>query len=179
MAGGRPLRITWAEADTAPALQARYRAERDGRVAVRLQALWRVRAGASLRRAAQLAGVHERLVRRWVAWYRQGGLAAVVGHRLGGRGRPPRLTPAQQAELHTHLCSGAVYTVQDAIAWVEQRFGVTYRPKGMYSLLQRLGAHPKVPRPHNPKSTPAQQEAWKKGGSPTPCAPQASPSPPA
>ena len=169
MAGGRPLKITWAEADTAAALQARYRAERDGRLAVRLHVLWLVRAGASLRRAAHLVGVQERLVRRWVAWYRQGGLAAVLAHRLGGRGRPPRLTAAQQDALRTHLCSGGVYTVQDAIAWVQEQFQVTYRPKGMYSLLKRLKARPKVPRPHNPKSTPAQQAAWQKGGSPPGC----------
>src|SRR5438477_718734 len=111
MAGGRPLRISWAEADTADALHRRYRGERDGRVAVRLHVLWLVRTGASLRRAAHLAGVAERLVRRWVAWYRQGGLVAVLAHRLGGRGRAPRLTAAQQDALRTHLCTGGVYTV--------------------------------------------------------------------
>jgi transposase len=163
MRRGRPLHIDWAAEDTVAALQRRYRAEADAQLAVRLQALWLIRSGQSLRTAARLVGVSERIVRRWVAWYRQGGIPAVVGHRQGGHGQPPRLSAAQQDALWTHLCSGAVYTVQDAITWVEQQFQVTYRPKGMYSLLHRLRARPKVPRPHNPKSTPEEQAAWKKG----------------
>ncbi|HZU76050.1 MAG TPA: winged helix-turn-helix domain-containing protein, partial [Dehalococcoidia bacterium] len=56
---------------------------------------------------------------------------------------------------------------QDAITWVQAHYQVTYQPKGLYSLLHRLKARPKVPRPHNPQSTPEQHEAWTKGGSPT------------
>jgi transposase len=166
MRHGRPLHIDWAEEDTAAALERRFRRETDARRAQRLRALWLIRGGETLRATAALVGVTERIVRRWVAWYRQGGLAAVLGHRPGGPGRASYLTAEQQAALREHLVSGAVYTAKDAVAWVAEQFGVTYQPKGIYGVLHRLTAHPKVPRPHNPKSTPEQQEAWKKGGSP-------------
>jgi transposase len=176
MVMGRPLVITWAAAETPDALYARYRKAGEARIARRLRALWLVRTGHSLRQTAGLVDVDERTVGVWLRWYRDGGLAAVTGHRLAGKGQPCRLSGDQVAALTAQLSSGAVYTAQDARTWVAEQFQVRYQPKGMYSLLHRLQARPKVPRPHNPKSTPEQQEAWKKGGSPTPSAPPASPS---
>jgi transposase len=175
MARGRRPVVTWAPEDTAAALQRQARQARDAHGAKRLRALALVRTGQSLRAAAKVVDADERTVGVWLRWYREGGLAAVRQHRQAGKGRTPRLTGAQQAALRTHLCSGAVYTVQDALAWVTEHCQVTYRPKGMYSLLKRLQARPKVPRPHNPKSTAEQQAAWKKGDSPTPSGPPASP----
>lgn len=164
---GRPLVIAWAAADTAAALERQYRQERDARTAQRLRALWLVRQGTSLRAAAAVVGVDERTLGVWLRWYRTGGLAAVRGHRLAGRGRACRLRADQQAALREYLAGGAVFTAQDAVQWVADQFQVTYRRTGMYRLLHRLTARPKVPRPHNPKSAPEQQTAWKKGGSPT------------
>jgi len=170
MALGRPVVLTWASEDTAEALAQRYRHEPDARRAQRLRALWLVREQHSVREAARLVGVDERTVGLWLRWYRAGGRAAVVEqHRRAGKGRGAWLSAAQQAQLRDYLGTGAVYTALDAVAWVEQQFQVTYRPKGMYSLLARLRARPKVPRPHNPKSDAAAEAAWKKGGSPTRC----------
>ncbi len=168
MAGGRPLRIPWADGDTSAALRAAYRAERHRDVAARLHALWLLREGHALRATARLTGSGERAVQRWVAWYRHGGLDAVRTPRRAGKGRHALLTAAQQQALVDHLATGAVHTAWDAIAWVAAEFGVTYRQAGMYSLLERLRTHPKVPRSSNPKSSAVVQAAWKKGGSPTP-----------
>lgn len=74
------------------------------------------------------------------------------------------MTDAQEQALVAHLATGAVFTAQDAVDWVAQRFQVTYTRDGMYSLFERLGCRPKVPRPHNPQRTPAAQEGWQKGG---------------
>jgi transposase len=173
---GRPLVVTWDAADTVDALHTHYRKAGDAHVAKRLHALWLVRDGRSLRAAAAVVDADERTVGVWLGWYRHGGLAEVRHHRQAGKGRAPRLSGEQQTDLYAHLCSGAVYTAYDAIVWVNERYQVTYKPKGMYSLLKRLKARPKVPRPHNPKSSAEQQEAWKKGGSPTPSAPPVLPS---
>lgn len=172
---GRPLLIDWAAGDTPAALHARARKATDARLAQRLQALWLVRTGLSLRQAARRVDVAERTVGVWLRWYRAEGLAGVCAHRQAGKGRRPRLQAEQQAALSQFLASGAVYTAQDAVNWVSEQFGVSYRAKGMYSLLHRLRARPKVPRPHNPKSTATAQAAWKKGGLPTRCVPLASP----
>ena len=179
MAGGRPLRIDWAAADTVAALERAYHAAPDRHVARRLQALWSLRQGEGIRATAQRLGLSERSLQLWVRWYRQGGLAAVAAQRHGqGRGRQAWLDAAQQQALAAHLDSGAVHTAWDARDWIVAEFGVTYTRKGVYGVLKRLRAHPKVPRPSNPKSSAAVQEAWKKGGSPTPSRQRASPSQP-
>lgn len=164
---GRPLVVDWSAADTVDALERRFRHAPAAWQAQRLHALWLLRQGQSVRAAAATVAVDERTVGVWLRWYRAGGVDELLQHRRAGKGRAALLTEAQQQALRAHLCTGAIRRAHAAITWVEEQYGVTYRPGGMYSLLHRLTAHPKVPRPHNPKSTPEEQTAWKKGGSPT------------
>jgi transposase len=161
MAMGRPVVVAWSE--DAATLGRLYRSERDNQVRPRLQALWLIQRGRTVREAATLVGVHERTVQEWLGWYRAGGLAAVRGHRRAGKGRAAYLAPDQQAQLVRHTASGAVYTAQDAVEWVEAQFGVRYTRDGIYGLLRRLGVRPKVPRPMNPKTSIEAQDAWKRG----------------
>lgn len=165
---GRPLVIVWRPEDDEGALKAAYRQERRADVRPRLQALWLLRTGRPVRAVAAVVGVHERTVQRWLRWYRDGGLAAVRAHRQAGTGQPSFLTAEQQAQLWAQAATGAFRTAAEAQRWVAERFGVTYRPGGMYALLGRLRIHPKVPRPVNPKADQVAQAAWKKGGLPTP-----------
>ena len=166
MAGGRPLRMDWQ--DDVAGLGAAYRLERDAEVRPRLQALGLVRQGRSLRDSAAVVGVHYRTLQTWLAWYRAGGLAAVRAHHQAGQGRAAYLTAEQQAQLGDQAASGAFFTAKDVQQWVADRFGVQYRLKGIYRLLARLGCHPKVPRPYNPRRTAAELAAWTKGGLPPP-----------
>jgi transposase len=158
---GRPVVVTWQE--DAATLGAQYRAERDYQIRPRLQALWLVRQGRSLRQTAGTVGVNERTVQQWLAWYRQDGVAGLRAHRRQGPGTAAWLSAEQQAALVAAAATGAFYTAQDAVVWVQQTFGVTYRLKGMYRLLARLQVHPKVPRPFNPNASAEQQAAWKGG----------------
>jgi transposase len=169
---GRPFVVAWQE--DAATLRAAYRGARDPQLRPRLHALWLLRGGRALGEVVQVVGVHYRTVQQWVAWYRAGGLAAVRAHRTAGRGQPARLTPAQQAALLERAAAGAFYSVADAVAWVQDTFGVPYRPQGMYTLLRRLRLKKKVPRPVNPKADPARQAAWKGGTSRRPSARPAS-----
>jgi transposase len=158
---GRPVVVAWGEDDEI--LRGLYRAEQDYQIRPRLQALWLIRQGRSVRETAQIVGTHERTVQQWLAWYRREGLAGIRARRRQGRGKAAFLTPAQQAALVAEAATGVFYTAQDAVDWVQAQFGVTYRRKGMYRLLTRLRTHPKVPRPFNPKRSPEAQAAWKGG----------------
>jgi transposase len=159
---GRRLVIDWQDDEVT--LWQRYRSEPDPEVRTRWHALWRLRQGRSATETAALIGVHRCSVQRWLAWYRQGGLAAVAQHRQGGRqGRRAYLTAEQQAHLKAETAQGTIRTVREAVRWVEQRFGVRYTEWGMRSLLHRLKIHPKVPRPLAANADLEAQEAWKKG----------------
>jgi transposase len=132
--------IAWQE--RAQELRARYQTEQDVGHRTRLLALWLVRSGRAEQEAATVAGVGRRTLTRWLAWYRQGGLAAVLrrvpGH--GSRGASSRLTPAQRAALLARCAQGAFRTYGEAQHWVEHECGVTDRYAGIYDLLARAPA---------------------------------------
>lgn len=158
--------VDWDE--TADELYARYRASSDIRARKRLQTLWLVRSGTSAREAARQAGVGERTVVRWLGWYRVGGLAAVLermpGH--GALGRASRLSEEQKWALVQESAHGRFRTYAEARDWVREHYGVMYGYKGLYSVLQRAGGRPKVPRPRAAQADPVAQEDWKRGAAP-------------
>ena len=164
----KPIAVAWRE--SAADLYARYRDARDVEARKRLGALWLVRRGLGVAEASEAVGIGQRTLERWLAWYREAGLAAVLarvpGH--GATGAACRLSAAQRRELVARSGRGQFRTYDDARAWVRATWGVAYRYQGMYALLARLGVHPKVPRPVAAKADAAAQARWKRGGSPRP-----------
>lgn len=158
---GRPLVIEWQ--DSKRKLARLYREEPDRQHRSQLQALMLLRQGRQLAEVAVIVGVSYRTVQRWVDWYRQGGVAEVRRHRLGGHGcAPRRLSPAQEAALSAQAAAGQIRTVWEGVHWAEGK-GVSYSYWGMRGVFARLRLHKKVPRPCNPKASPSQQRRWKKG----------------
>ena len=159
---GRPLRIDWREEEEE--LFERYRKEKHPQLRTRWHALWLVRQGRTLREVALLVGVEERSMRRWIGWYRQGGVSELAGHRYGGRQGRGSLLDAQQREaLTARVAEGEFRTADEAVQWVEKSWGRRYTRSGMYSLFHRAGFKKKVPRPIAAKADLGAQEAWKKG----------------
>jgi transposase len=161
----KPVKITWQESPEE--LYAHYRSAQTLAARKRLHALWLVRQGQGVPAAAQQAGVSTRTVERWLDWYRQGGLEAVLwrvpGH--GGKGKACWLSPRQRAALLAQASTGAFRTYGEARGWVQQQYGVAYSYQGIYTVLARLRVHPKVPRPTAAQADPKLQETWKKGDS--------------
>ena len=164
MRRGRPLKITWQE--EADQLYKLYRQERNVYRRDRLHVLWLIRTGKTLTEASALVGVPYSTIKRWVEWYREGGLGKVLQHIYGhGRGGVRcYLTADQQAALRAQADQGAFRTAQEAQQWIAQQWGIIYRRKGIYALFERLKITWKVPRRQSDKADPQAQEAWKKGG---------------
>jgi putative transposase len=163
MRRGRPFEVEWREGDTADALKAAYLGERDGGIRSRLQALWLLREGRTLGDVTGALGVHYRSVQRWVAWYRQGGLALLRSRQKGGVGQTPFLSTQAQEEVAREVAKGRFRTGQEITAWINQTYGTSYRVGSVYNLLARLRCAPKVPRPLHARTDQEQQETWKKG----------------
>jgi transposase len=165
MADRRRAVLPWREDDTDTALHDRYRRESNPLVKTRLHALWLLRQGRTLQEVVTLVGVAYRSLQRWLDWYRADGLTAVYAHTGRSPGRARWLTPAQEQALCAHLADGGTFRAADARAYLQTTCGVTYTRGSVYTVLARLRCAPKVPRPHNPQSSAADQEAWQKGGS--------------
>jgi transposase len=164
MADRRRADIPWRTEDTAEALHDRYRRERNPLVKVRLHALWLLRQDRTLQEVVTLVGVAYRSLQRWLEWYRQDGLATVCQHTGRSPGRERWLAPEQEVALCAHLAEGSTFAAADVQAYLATTYGVTYTLGSIYTVLARLHCRPKMPRPHNPQSTDADQDAWKKGG---------------
>jgi transposase len=157
----RPLRIDWQEDEKT--LCCLYKQEKDHQGRTRLQALWLLRPGRSMKEVADLIGVHYRTIQEWVAWYRTGGVAEVLRHRRGGHGGPERyLNKEQEGELKAKAEAGEIRTIQDGVEWAKTH-DVAYTYWGMRGVFGRLGLKKKVPRPKSPQTCDEEQEAWKKG----------------
>ena len=161
---GRPLRIDWHENDTPEALKQAYQSQTDVSIRTRLHLLWLIRGGWQITTAAEAVGVHYRSAQRWVEWYRDGGLDEVLSRRLGGLGQPRFLSEEQERRLVDEIRSGRFRTAGEIADWIESEYGVRFKGNSIYSVLERLGCSPKVPRPRHEKADLNAQERWKKGG---------------
>jgi transposase len=159
----RRLEIEWHE--DATSLLERYKKEKDKQKSKRLHGLCLLRQAYKLEEVAEIMGVHYRTLQKWVSWYRQGGVEAVLSHRHGEKGGPQRqLSPSQEAELKAKADAGEISSIADGVKWVQEKHQVTYSYWGMRHVFHRLKLKRKVPRPRNPKASETEQEAWKKGG---------------
>jgi transposase len=148
---GRSFEVAWRESDAPETLKGAYQRERDPEVRTRLHGLWLLRCGWSLGRVAEALGTHYRSVQRWVAWYRQGSLPQVMGHKMGGRGRQPLLRPEQEIQVSAAVATGQFRSAGEIRDWIAQQYRTNYTLGGIYSLLQRLKCAPKVSRPVHAK----------------------------
>jgi len=142
-----------------------YKDEQDVELRVRWHAFWLLRKGYSVGEVIKVLGIHERTLRRWIAWYRAGGIEEVRGHKKGrGKGKECWLTGGQKEQLKAKAAEGVFKTIYDAVEWVKEEFKVQYTYWGMRSLFVRLGIKKKVPRAKAIKASFKAQEEWKKGG---------------
>ena len=164
MALGRPIVIDWHEGEEQ--LYKLYVAEKNVARRQKLQLLWLVRSGQSIRKSCQVAGVKERSGQRYVQQYKAGGLENVLGRQHGGdHGNQARyISREQELQLKAVADAGEIKTVWSGIDWVKQHCGVHYSYEGMRTVFKRIKLNKKVPRRQHVKSDPQAQEAWKKGG---------------
>jgi transposase len=97
------------------------------------------------RQIAAALGVSEGAVSQWLAQARRAGPTAL--QQRPRPGRPPRLSPAQQAQVPALLRQGATafgfrgerWTRQRVVEVLRRLFGVTYHPAHISRLLDRWG----------------------------------------
>ena len=140
----------------------------DAKVARRMLALAQVLEGAARKTAAETCGMDRQTLRDWVHRYNAEGLEGLSNRR--SLGPPPRLSPAQKAELARIVREGPDPAVDGVVRWrrvdlqrrIEARFGVTMHERTVGKQLAALGFRRLLVRPQHPKSDPDAQETFKK-----------------
>jgi transposase len=118
-------------------VELRRRQTHDKRIARRLSAVLWVAEGRTQHEAAELLGVTERQVRKWLRLFRTEGLEGLCT--LHYQGDPGDLRPAQIERLKAEIATGRFLTAQQIGDWIEEVFHVRYTPRGVRDLLRRIG----------------------------------------
>jgi transposase len=159
---GRKLKVEWAAEYDAASLRARYRRERRADVRPLLHGLWLVRTGHTTCETAELLGVDERTVQRWLAWYRAGGLTPLEQHHAGSQGAPSVLRPEQKAELSEGVATGRFRTAAEIRQWVEERWGSATPRAGCPRCWGGCGAPRRCPAPSTSRPTTSRTRGGKR-----------------
>jgi transposase len=122
--------------------------------------------------AAENAGMDRQTLRDWVIHYNAHGVAVLA--ELWQNGRPSRLTPDEQADLHAIVLAGpdpdrdgfSALRRDDLVAICVTKFGERMHRTSMGRLLRKLDLSRQKARPSHPQRDPVAQAAFKKLPSP-------------
>ena len=117
------------------------------------------------RRIAKIVRCSTGTLCQWIGWFRQGGLAELLGHANGASGgKAPRFSPEQWERFRAELAKGQWRTARDAQRWLKETLGLEIADKEVYRHLGKLGARLKVGRRSHARKDPVATEAFKTGG---------------
>jgi transposase len=159
---------------TPEALRRLARREHDRPAAGRMFAIANALEGMSRAEAARLAGMERQALRDAVTRYNAEGLSG-----LHNRPRPPRagkLDAEQLSKLSEWILGGPDPEVDGLSSWtlpelcrvIEERFAKRLHPASLSRVVRRMGFSRQKARQRHPSSDPVAQEAFQKGGFPSP-----------
>jgi transposase len=137
----------------------RFKQTDDRRIAERLHAILLLDSGQNAQSVSTILHVNPKTLKRWIAIFVAGGEEALMT--LNYAGGDGNLTKEQFEQLATWL-DADIRSTAEAIAWIEQQFGVAYSNSGMVKLLKRLDYRYKQPSLLPAKADPEAQAAWVK-----------------
>jgi transposase len=143
-------------------LKMRYKAERDRRIAERIQCVLLFAQGYDLTALTGILYVGLKTVRKWLALFRTQGLAGLW--RWGYHGQTATLNPAQWAAVEAELAVKPYRRAQEVAVFVKTQFEIEYSVRGMQALLRRKGyRHIKARLMPGKPPTEAAQQAFIEG----------------
>lgn len=129
---------------------------------VRMLRLLKAGEFSTLGEVVQALGYSRRQGQRWLAAYKEGGLARLLVSRVDERGRSELVSEEAFSELEEAMKAGEIATVAQAHGFLLAR-GVRYsHPESVGGLLRRRKVKPKTGRPRHEKADPDEREAFKK-----------------
>ena len=135
----------------------RFKQTTDRRVAERLHAMLLLDEGRSAPEVGAILHLHPKTLKRWVKIFAAHGVEGLSTFNYVGN--TPWLTEPQIQQFTIWL-DERVRSTKEAIAWVEEQFGLDYSESGMLKLLKRLDYRYKKPAQVPSKADRDVQAAW-------------------
>jgi transposase len=126
-------------------------------VAERLHAILLLDEGRSAHDVCAILHLHRKTLKRWIRIFASAGVETLCMFNYVGN--TTWLTEAQLQQFTVWL-DAQVRSTKEAIAWVEEQFGLDYTESGMLKLLKRLNYRYKKPAQIPSKADPDEQAAW-------------------
>lgn len=143
------------------------RAEKDARLAKRMQMVVLAIEGFTAPAIAMSLGTSRRTCQHWVRQFNERGLEGL--HDKPGRGKPPLLSPEEQKRLEQRIAAGptpkdgvCTFRGKDIQRILETEFGKVRTLNAVYYLLHWMGYSSLAPRPRHRKAAPEAQATFKK-----------------
>jgi transposase len=122
--------------------------------------------------AARIGGMDRQTLRDWVHRFNEHGPDGLKDH--WSKGKPPRLSADQQAELARLVETGPDRAVHGVVRWrridlqrvIAERFGITYHERTVGKILHQLGFSRISARPRHPAQDGRTVMAFKKTSRP-------------
>jgi transposase len=149
-------------------LKRKMRAEKNAKSRLRLLMAVHRKDGKSLDKISDYCAVKRRTVHETLHRFQERGIIASTDAEKPGR--PKRLTKNNLRDLRKRLLGSPKSSGFDQNFWntrmvvslVQKKYGVSYTPQWMWTLLKKIGFSCKKPRPTHYKSSPIIREAFKK-----------------
>lgn len=141
-------------------LERRYKQERDRRVAERLQCLILLHDGKSASEVGAILFISPKTVKRWIKVFVTYGLEGLCTLKYENSGRASGLSPEQQKEVEKYLDEQVPGSAKEVMAYLQQRFNLSYSESGVVKLLKRLNYSYKKPSVIPAKADAEQQAAF-------------------
>ena len=153
--------IKWKRKEPLEKLEQAYKHEKDGRVKMRIWAIWQMRQGATGREVSRMIGVEERTVYRWLSRYQESGLAGLSDKPKSGRAVKVGREEVGEEVLEAAR-NGKIRTLTELQQWIKHRYKVNYSLSGLWYRANAWGLSWKVGRRQNVKADILAQESFKK-----------------
>jgi transposase len=118
-------------------IERRRKGTLDRRVYQRLTAVLAVAAGKTREAVAEWLGVSLTQLSEWLRVFRNEGLDALC--EIHNQGDPGKRTPGQIEQLKAKVSTGCFRNSGQIRQWLQDTFGVSYKPSGVKDLLKRIG----------------------------------------
>ncbi|MBL7814569.1 MAG: IS630 family transposase [Saprospiraceae bacterium] len=132
--------------------------ERHSSLYIRITVLLMSDSGFSVEQIEQSLGIDQTTVNRYFRMYESVGIESYLT--LNYVGYSGKLTKSEIAILDAELQNFLYTTSYEVIAFIEEKFGKTYQPSGVTTLLNRIGFSYKKTKQEPSKADTAKQEAF-------------------